>query len=124
MQTKFERDLIIAMLAFAICVPNVFIFLESLLKSVFGNKAWPTFASIFVVSTATHARTHGHTHAQQPHTHALTDTHIHARTHSQTRPHTHAHTDNTHTLTNTHTHTHKHVAVICRQALARNALAT
>ena len=38
------------MLAFAICVPNVFIFAESLLKSVSGNKAWPTFGTIFVVS--------------------------------------------------------------------------
>ncbi len=37
------------MLAFAICVPNVFIFVESLLKSMFGNKAWPTFGTIFVV---------------------------------------------------------------------------
>ena len=49
-QSKFERDLIIAMLAFAICLPSAFIFIESLIKSVFGNKAWPTFGTIFVVS--------------------------------------------------------------------------
>jgi len=49
-QSKFERDVIIAMLAFGICVPNLFTFFESLIKSVFGNKAWPTFATIFVVS--------------------------------------------------------------------------
>ena len=51
LQSKFERDFIIVMLAFAICIPNFFSFFESLMKSVFGNKAWPTFASIFVVST-------------------------------------------------------------------------
>ena len=48
-QSKFERDLIIVFLAFSICIPNVFIFLESLMKSVFGNKPWPTFGTIFVV---------------------------------------------------------------------------
>ena len=49
-QSKFERDLIVAMLAFSICVPSIFTFFESLMKSVFGNKAWPSFGTILVVS--------------------------------------------------------------------------
>ena len=49
-QSKYERDLILVMICLAICVPNVLTFLESLLKSVFSNKAWPTFSTIFVVS--------------------------------------------------------------------------
>lgn len=49
-QSKFERDLLIVMLAFSICIPNVFSFLENLAKSVFGNKEWPSFSTILVVN--------------------------------------------------------------------------
>ena len=48
-QSQFEQDLIIVMLAIGICVPSVFVFIESLTKSVFGNKEWPTFGTIFIV---------------------------------------------------------------------------
>ena len=52
-QSKYERDLIILMLALSMCVPNVFVFVESLLKSIFSNKEWPTFGTIFAVSRPT-----------------------------------------------------------------------
>ena len=43
--------MIIMMLALSMCVPNVFVFVESLLKSIFSNKEWPTFGTIFAVSS-------------------------------------------------------------------------
>ena len=53
-QAQFEQDLIIVMWAIGICVPSVFVFIESLTKSVFGNKEWPTFGTIFIVRMSTY----------------------------------------------------------------------
>ncbi|CAH1788341.1 unnamed protein product [Owenia fusiformis] len=48
-KSKFERDLIITMLIFAVNVSNVLTFIENLLKATFGNHFWPTFGSVFAV---------------------------------------------------------------------------
>ena len=52
-QSKHERDMVVVLLAIGICVPNVFSFLESMIKSIFGNKEWPTFGTMFIVSPTT-----------------------------------------------------------------------
>ncbi|XP_013398991.1 uncharacterized protein LOC106165353 [Lingula anatina] len=59
LKSKYERDLIVVMLVIAVSMPNVFVFVESLLKSMFGNTSWPSFGSIFAIILTESCHTFG-----------------------------------------------------------------